>query len=95
MRINILGGSGLGKSTLAAWLYSEIKRNHYSIELVSEYVKTRAVQKTEIKLLDQNYIFAKQQQYEYRFLSYGIKNCVSDSPTLLPTLYTEKYFGKK
>jgi nicotinamide riboside kinase len=91
----MLGGSGLGKSTIAAWLFAELKILHHSVELIPEYVKTRAVQRTEIKLLDQNYIFAKQQQYEARFLDYGIKNCVSDSPTMLPTLYTELYFGKK
>lgn len=95
MRINILGGSGLGKSTVAAWLFSELKRKHFSVESVNEYVKAWAVQQRDINIFDQNYIFAKQQQYEYRFLSKGIKNIVTDSPTMLPTLYTELYFGVK
>jgi hypothetical protein len=95
MRINLLGGSGLGKSGTAAWIFSELKRLHYSVEHVGEYVKSWAVKKRPINAFDQNYIFAKQQQYEYRFLSADIKNVVTDSPTMLPTLYTKLYFGEK
>jgi nicotinamide riboside kinase len=93
MRINVCGGSGIGKSGTAAWLFSELKRLHYSVEHIEEYVKTWAVQGREIKRFDQNYIFAKQQQYEYRFLSRDTKNIVSGSPTILQPLYAELKMG--
>jgi hypothetical protein len=95
MRFNLLGGPGLGKSTKAAWLYSQLKMQHHSVELVGEYVKTRAIQKIEIKKYDQFYIFGKQQHYEYRYLSHGIKNIVTDSPTFLASIYSEFYQGSK
>lgn len=93
-RINIIGGPGLGKSTTSAILFGELKKRNHSIELVSEYVKSWAVQKKQINLFDQNYIFGKQQQYEYRYLSHGIQTVITDSPTLLSTIYTEYHFGK-
>ena len=39
MRINLLAGPGAGKSTMAAWLFSELKRRNISVEHVGEYVK--------------------------------------------------------
>jgi nicotinamide riboside kinase len=95
MRINICGGSGLGKTRTAAWIFAELKKHHYSVEYIEEYVKSWAVQKREIKMFDQNYIFAKQQHYEYRFLSRGIKNIVTGSPTILQPLYAELLMGKE
>jgi len=95
MRINFLGGSGIGKSTVAARLFAGLKPLDYSVELVPEYVKTWAYQKRKINLFDQNYIFAKQQQYEYRYISNGVGHVVTDSPTMLPTLYTKLYYGEQ
>ena len=36
MRINFLAGPGAGKSTTAAWIFSELKRKQASVELVTE-----------------------------------------------------------
>jgi len=95
MRINIIGGAGIGKSTVAAILFGELKKRNYSIELVNEYVKSWAIQNKKINLFDQNYIFGKQQQYEYRYLINGIKNIITDSPIALSSVYAEFYFGKR
>ena len=92
-RINLLGGPGIGKSTTAAIVYGELKKRSYNIELVSEYVKTWAIQNKKIQKYDQYYIFGKQQQYEYRYLSHGVDCIITDSPVLLSGIYTEKYFG--
>lgn len=91
MRINLFGGPGSGKSTTAAWLFSELKYAQTSVELVTEYVKVWATQQRKINDFDQVYLFGKQIQYEYRFLSNGIKNIVTDSPVLLSSMYANVY----
>ena len=92
MRINLLGGPGSGKSTTAAWLFSVLKENHISVELVTEYVKAWACQKRQVTSFDQVYLLGKQMQYEYRFLGSGIKNIVTDSPVFLSAVYAEVYY---
>jgi thymidylate kinase len=95
MRINFFGGPGSGKSTTAAWLFSELKREHYSVELVMEYVKSWATMNRPVNKFDQVYLFGKQCQYEYRWLSHGVKNIVTDSPTFLSSVYARKYMSKE
>jgi hypothetical protein len=91
MRINFYAGPGAGKSTTAAWLFSELKRKQISIELVTEYVKAWATTGRKVNGFDQVYLFGKQMNYEYRFLNSGIKNIVTDSPLLLSSYYAKIY----
>lgn len=93
MRINLYGGPGAGKSTTAAQLFAELKRDGQSVELASEYVKTWAYQDREVKAFDQIYLLGKQMNYEYRFISHGVKNVVTDSPVFLSYVYAKKFFG--
>lgn len=92
MRFNLLGASGVGKSTTAAWLFSELKRKLISVELTTEYCKHWAYSGRKVNEFDQIYLFGKQLQYEYRFLSNGVKNIVTDSPTLLSMIYAKHYY---
>ena len=94
MRINFFGGPSAGKSTTSAWLFSELKMNGYSVEQVTEYVKSWAYLKREIKYFDQIYLFGKQMQYEYRFLEHGAQNIVTDSPVFLSYCYAKKYYPR-
>lgn len=91
MRINFFGGPGAGKSTTTARTFAQLKQRGYSVEHVGEYVKSWAYQHREIKKWDQVYLFGKQQQYEYRFLSQGVKNIITDSPCFLSVIYGLKY----
>ena len=91
MRINLFGGPGSGKSTTAAWLFSELKRRLVSVEHVNEYVKAWAYANRPVDHYDQIYIMAKQMQYEYRFLKNGIKNIVTDSPVDLSIVYSPEH----
>ena len=92
MRINLYAGPGAGKSTTAAMLFAKMKIAGYSIELVSEYVKAWAIAKRAPVGFDQIYLMGKQLNYEYRFLSNGIKNVITDSPVLLSACYTRAYY---
>jgi tRNA uridine 5-carbamoylmethylation protein Kti12 len=91
MRINLLGGPGSGKSTTAAWLFSELKRKLVSVEHVNEYVKAWAYANRPVDHYDQIYFMAKQMQYEYRFLKNGVKNIVTDSPVDLSIVYAPEH----
>lgn len=93
MRINLYAGPGSGKSTTSAWLFAELKKLGYSIELVSEYVKSWAIAKRNVIGFDQVYLMGKQLNYEYRFLAHGIQHIVTDSPVLLSACYTRSYFN--
>lgn len=88
MRINFFGGPGSGKSTMAAYVFYRLKRALYSVEHVSEYVKSWAYQDRPVDFYDQFYLQAKQMQYEYRFLKAGVRNIVTDSPVALGYIYS-------
>jgi deoxyadenosine/deoxycytidine kinase len=91
MRINLFAGPGAGKSTLASWLFAELKLRDYSIELVSEYVKSWAIEKRKIHPFHQVYFMGRQLEYEYRFLTNGVKHIITDSPVFLAATYARYY----
>lgn len=90
-RINLFSGPCAGKSTTAADLFARLKRAGYSVELVGEFAKSYAYRKQKINEFDQVYLFGKQMQYEYRYLSNGVKNIITDSPTDLSAIYARLY----
>ena len=91
MRICLFGGPCSGKSTTAARLFSELKERNIPVEHVSEYLKSWAYSKREIKEFDQIFLFAQQQQNEYCFISNGVKNIVTDCPCFLSVFYAKEY----
>lgn len=91
--INLLGGSGLGKSTTAAGLFYTMKLRGYHCELIREYVKQWAWDGIKIQPLDQVYIFGKQAKAEMRVYN-KVDVAVTDSPLLLSPIYELFYSGK-
>ena len=88
--VNMLGGSGIGKSTTAAGLYYNMKLAGMNVELVREYVKVLAWQGTEIGQFDQVNIFGEQCKLEHTL--YGkVDYIVTDSPILLAPIYEVFY----
>lgn len=88
--INILGGSGIGKSTTAALLYGEMKLAGFHVELVREYIKNWMWEKRQVGKFDQVYISAQQAKAEYNL--YGeVDFIITDSPMLLASIYEEYY----
>lgn len=91
MRINLYGGPNTGKSTLASYIFSQLKLEHRNIELVSEYIKDWAYEKRVPDGWDQIYLFAKQHRKEKRMVSAAVENIITDSPMLLQIAYGRKY----
>jgi len=90
--VNMLGGSGIGKSTTAAGLYYHMKLAHMNVELVREYVKILAWQGTKIGQFDQVNIFGEQCKLEHTL--YGkVDYIVTDSPIVLAPIYESFYHG--
>lgn len=90
--VNMLGGSGIGKSTTAAGLYYNMKLTGMNVELVREYVKVLAWQGTKIGQFDQVNIFGEQCKLEHTL--YGkVDYIVTDSPILLAPIYEVFYHG--
>jgi adenylate kinase family enzyme len=86
--INLFGGPGLGKSTIAAGLYHEMKKRHYEVEFVTEYVKELVFNKEFFKIKDQLYILAKQNHRQLK-LEDHVDYIVTDSPIALGILYAQ------
>ena len=93
-RVNFYAGAGAGKSTTAAWLFSELKRRGKSVELVMEYIKAWAYIDRKPRSFDQVYVFGKQLHAEDRILSSGVECVVTDSPLLLSPVYSSLYGGQ-
>lgn len=91
MRICLFSGPGCGKSTLATWLFSQIKmqRPTIKVELVSEYIKDWAWDKRVPKSWDQFYVFAKQLNREDKVLRHDV-HVITDSPLLMQLGYIER-----
>lgn len=89
-RICLYGGSGLGKSVVAAQLFAELKKLHLNIELITEVVKPLAIQKRFPKSFDQFSILGKQITKEDELLPY-VDYIITDSPVLLNAAYSRYY----
>ncbi len=84
--INLYGGPGSGKSTMAARCFAELKMNGYNVELVTEYAKDLTWAGREKTLRDQLYILAKQHD-RLRRLEGQVELVITDSPLLLCLVY--------
>lgn len=90
--INLFGGSGLGKSTLAAGIFYKMKMQGAHCEMVREYVKQLAWDGIKVGPLDQPYLFGKQCKYESRLYN-KVEYIVTDSPLLLSPFYEKFWTG--
>ena len=84
--INLFGAPGAGKSTGAAYIFSELKQRGVNAELVTEFAKDKTWEGNLLALSCQEYVFGKQ--------SYRLARCrddvdviVTDSPLPLAIIY--------
>jgi nicotinamide riboside kinase len=87
--VNFYGGPGTGKSTHAAALFTELKRRHMNVELVTEYAKDLVWEERFVTLENQIYVFGKQLQRMARLVDKA-DIVVTDSPLLFSIIYNSK-----
>lgn len=85
--INLFAGAGAGKSTMAAEVFSRLKKLGLKTELVGEYAKECVYQKAYQIMSDQLWLFANQAHRLRSLDSYGVTVAVCDSPLLLSMAY--------
>jgi len=90
--INIFGGPGIGKSSIAAGITYKLKRNHISCDQPYEFPKLLAWDDNHSAIQDQLYVLANQHRGIVK--SYGkVDYIVLDSPILLSLTYRNYYKG--
>lgn len=87
--INLYGGPGVGKSTIAASLFAAMKWRKMNVEYVTEYAKDLVWEGRHGLLSDQLYITAKQNRRLKR-LEGQVDWAITDSPLLLGHIYAGK-----
>jgi hypothetical protein len=91
--INFFGGPGLGKSTLAAGVFSRLKELDIDCELVIEQAKILTWSKRQLELACQPYVHGKQLKMLH-VLNGQVDFVLTDSPTLLSAFYSANKYPK-
>ncbi len=86
--INLFGGPGSGKSTIAAGVFHFMKLTNLNVELVDEYAKHLTWSERRECLKCQPYIFGKQ-YYKIFTLLDKVDFIITDSPILLSAVYNK------
>ena len=90
--INIFGGPGIGKSSIAAGITYKLKKNHISCDQPYEFPKLLAWDDNHSAIQDQLYVLANQHRGIVK--SYGkVDYIVLDSPIIISLTYRNYYKG--
>ena len=88
--INLFGGPGIGKSSIAAGIFYKLKMKHISCNNPYEFPKTLAWDNNIPAIKDQLYVFANQHRGIAQ--SYGkVDYIIIDSPILFSKIYHSYY----
>lgn len=88
--ISLYGGPGIGKSTFASMFYYLMKKNQYSVELISEFVKDWAYEGRIPQSYEQIYILSNQCRREYSLFKH-VDYIITDSGVDLALIYASIY----
>ena len=88
--INLFGGPGIGKSTIAHELFSEMKKLGHKVEFNQEYVKSLVYSADKFRTKDQLYLFAKQHHFQRVIEACGMDYIVTDSPFIMGLSYCQQ-----
>jgi hypothetical protein len=84
--INLFGVPGAGKSTGAAYIFSQLKMKGINAELITEFAKDKVWENNEEVFKNQAYLFGKQ-SYKMSRCRYKVECIVTDSPLPLSIFY--------
>lgn len=84
--LNIYGGPGCGKSTLAAAIFAHLKFQGFLCEMALEWAKDKVWEKSAHLLSNQIYVFGQQHHRITRLVG-QVSIIVSDSPLLHSIIY--------
>lgn len=86
--VNLLGGPGVGKSTLTAAIFAKLKDNDVDCEMASEFAKELVWEQRNETFKDELYIFAKQAHRLFR-LNGKVDVIITDRPLILTCFYAQ------
>jgi tRNA uridine 5-carbamoylmethylation protein Kti12 len=88
--INLYGGPGVGKSTVAAGLFHMLKQRGASVELVTEFVKDLVWEDRAATIAIQPYVSMKQYRNLAR-LKGKVDYVITDSPLIKDSVYAKRF----
>lgn len=86
--VNLLGGPGVGKSTMTAAVFAKLKNLGIDCEMASEFAKELVWEQRNETFKDELYIFAKQAHRLFR-LKGKVDVVVTDRPLILTCFYAK------
>jgi len=86
--VNLTGAPGAGKSTGAAYVFSQLKMKGINCELVTEYAKDKVWEEDTTALNNQAYVFGHQ-LFRLTKLEGKVDVVITDSPILLSIIYNK------
>jgi len=89
LAVNLFGGPGCGKSTMAADIFQRLKRAGVTVELVNEFAKDLTWEGAHGALQCQPYVTGQQIWRMQRLIAAKVPVIVTDSPVLLGGIYTD------
>lgn len=92
--INIAGGPGTGKTTIAAELFSKLKEKGYEVENVSEFAK-ELVWEGRNEAFDDRLYMHGEQNHRLMQMNGKLDYIITDSPLFLTAVYNDYYLKDK
>ena len=92
--INVAGGPGTGKTTIAAELFSKLKEKGYEVENVSEFAK-ELVWEGRSQAFDDRLYMHGEQNHRLMQMNGKLDFIITDSPLFLTSVYNDYYLKDK